>query len=309
MELVSQIINELMNTNEYSLDSALLKTKVLASRIQNKELLEWANSELIGYESIENLPEYRRKIPNGLNGDYINGNIQYTNQQIPTTGLPEKIENSLRFVDFTNSVKELESFCYKEKTSIIKSPLRAEIVGLINNNWSEMGNPYLNLYNVNRVISKTSIEGILSNVRNKLLDFMLKIDEQFGNLTEIKDLRDKNTEITKIVNNTIINNNGDGNVLNTGNNNSIENKPKIQKNSIEELANELQKNKVPEQDILELIEIIQNEQPLFDENKFGNKVNTWIAKMVSKTVDGTWNVGIGMAGNILATAIQNYYGM
>ncbi|MEN2436783.1 hypothetical protein AAH994_15300 [Weeksellaceae bacterium A-14] len=309
MELVSQIINELVNTKDYSLDSALLKTKVLASRIQNKELLDWANSELVGYESSDVLPEYRKNIQNGLSGDYINGNMHYKNSQIPTVGLGEEMENTLRYTNFTNSITELETLCSKEKTSYFHSPVRAEIVGMISINWEKMGNPYLNVLNVNRVIPKNAIEGILSSVRNKLLDFMLKIDEEYGNLTEIKDLREKNKEISKIVNNTIINNNGDGNVLNTGDKNSIENKPKIKKNNLDEFAQNLRDNNVSEEDISEITEIIQQEKPNFEERRFGDKVNSWIAKMVTKTVDGTWNASIGTAGNLLATAIQNYYGM
>ena len=55
MNLVSQIINELIEPKDNSLNSALLKTKVLASRIQNTELLSWTNAELTGYNSIEEL--------------------------------------------------------------------------------------------------------------------------------------------------------------------------------------------------------------------------------------------------------------
>lgn len=309
MDLISQIINELIDTKENSLNSALLKTKVLASRIQNNELLNWTNSELSGYNSIAELPEYRKRIPNILIGDYINGNMQYRNSQIPTSGMDEEWEETLRYTNFSNSVTELENmFTNNEKGSTFNSPIRAEIVGLIEHNWIKIGNPYLSLYNVNRVISKSTIEGILSNVRNKLLDFMLKIDEEFGNLTAVKELRDKNTEISKIVNNTIINNNGDGNVLNTGNNNEIKNSPKIQKNNLENFSDELRKNNVDEVDIQEIILIVQDESFDIENNKFGTKTNTWITKMISKALDGTWNVSIGTAGNLLATAIQQYYG-
>ena len=51
MELISQIINDLID-EEKSLNSALLKTKVLASRIQNQNLLDWINNELSGLSLI-----------------------------------------------------------------------------------------------------------------------------------------------------------------------------------------------------------------------------------------------------------------
>lgn len=50
MKLLDTIISELVNV-EISLSSPLLKTKILASRLQNKELLEWVNNELKGYSN------------------------------------------------------------------------------------------------------------------------------------------------------------------------------------------------------------------------------------------------------------------
>ena len=222
MELFSQIINELIDSRDKTLNSALLKTKVLASRIQNEELLNWTDSELTGYKSVEDLPEYRFEIPNLLVGNFINGNMQYTNSQIPVSGLDEEFIKQLCNTSYTNSVVQLENmFLVTGNKSTFYSPIRAELVGMIEDNWIKIGNPFLSLHGVNKIISKSTIDGILSNVRNKLLDFMLKIDEEFGNITEIKELRKNNREIGSIFNNTIINNNGNNNISNTGDNNEI----------------------------------------------------------------------------------------
>lgn len=56
MDLVSRIINELVD-DKSSLNGALLKTKVLASRIGNQELIAWTNSELSGYDDESELPD------------------------------------------------------------------------------------------------------------------------------------------------------------------------------------------------------------------------------------------------------------
>lgn len=52
---------------------------------------------------------------------------------------------------------------------------------------------------------------------------MLAIETEFGESVEIKDLKTKNKEITSIMHQTIINNNGHGNSINTGNENSLSN--------------------------------------------------------------------------------------
>lgn len=306
MKLISQIINDLVD-DQKSLNTALLKTKVLASRIQNVELLDWVNSELSGYKIVEDLPEYRKNIFNDLKGSFLNGRMKYTNTQIPTAGLDEDFEKKLRSTEFMDSITGLEKLINFEKSSTLTSPVRAEMAALIEDNWQNMGNPYLQIISVYRVISKNSILEIISNVRNKLLDFILEIDGKFGDITEITDLRMKKEEVSSIVNNTIIH--GDGNVLNTGEKAHIKNLPKIKKIPKEQLTEELKKVGVEDEDIIELTEIIDTEPPDMQNQKFGISVNKWIGKMINKAVDGSWNVGIGTAGSILAEVIQRYYGM
>lgn len=306
MELISQIINDLID-EEKSLNSALLKTKVLASRIQNQELLNWVNNELSGYKTTDKLPDYRREIQNELKGSFLNGGMKYTNTQIPTIGLDKDFEKKLRFTDFIESISSLESLVSKEKSSTLSGAIRAELSSLIEQNWQNMGNPYLQLISVYKSMSKNSVIEIITNVRNKLLDFMLELDGKYGDLTEIKDLKMKKEEISSIVNNTIIN--GDGNVLNTGKKSKITNTSNINKGSKEDLINHLKDIGLSEEDTSEIVEIIDSETPDFHSEKFGVNVNTWIAKMINKTINGSWNVGIGAAGTLLAEAIKKYYGM
>jgi len=306
MELISQIINDLID-EEKSLNSALLKTKVLASRIQNQELLNWVNNELSGYKNTIELPDYRKEIQNELKGNLLNGYTKYTNIQIPTTGLDKIFEKNLRTTNFTESISSLESLISKVESSTLSAAVRAELSSIIEDNMQSMGNPYLQIISVYKSISKSSIIEIITNVRNKLLDFMLKLDGEYGDLTEIKDLKMKKEEISSIVNNTIIN--GDGNILNTGKNSKITNSSNINKSNKDDLINHLKNIGLDEEDTKEIAEIIDIETPDYQNGRFGINVNTWIAKMINKTINGSWNVGIGAAGTLLAEAIKKYYGM
>ncbi|WP_073019200.1 AbiTii domain-containing protein [Flavobacterium micromati] len=306
MELVSQIINDLID-EEKSLNSALLKTKVLASRIQNEVLLNWVNNELSGYLNTNKIPNYRREINNELKGTFINGTMKYTNTQVPTIGLDKSFEKKLRTTDFIESISMLEKLIISNKSSTLNGAIRAELSSIIEENWINMGNPYLQLISVYKSMPKSSVVEIIINVRNKLLDFMLELDGKYGNLTEIKDLTMKKEEISSIVNNTIIT--GDGNILNTGKKSTIKNTPNINKANKDDLITHLKNIGLTEDDTTEIAEIVDLEAPDFQNEKFGVKVNTWIAKMIGKTVDGSWNVGIGVAGTLLAEAIKKYYGM
>ena len=307
MKLINDIINELIDV-EKPISSPLLKTKVLASRLQNKILLDWVSNELSGYEDLDNLPHYR--ITRGtITGTYINGQMQYNDQPVPTIGLNQQWEDVIQNVYLSQSVSSIENQIKEGKSGRLEYSFPAELVGIIQQNWRKMGNPYLQLINCKKTISLNTLNEILSFVRNNLLDFMLKIDEEFGNITEIEELKTKHKQITHIMNKTIITNTGDGNVVNTGNDTKISATITINKGNKDELSKYLQDVGISQSDTEELVAIIDSEEPDKENRTFGKKVNNWIQKMIGKALDNSWNIGIGAAGSILGEAIMRYYGM
>jgi 6-pyruvoyl-tetrahydropterin synthase len=307
MKLIEKIINELLDIDK-SIISPLLKTKVLASKLQNKILLDWVSNELTGYDTSGELPDYRKYTGN-ITGTYINGQIQYDNQPIPIVGLKRELEEKLRSMDFHQSISGIETLKGENKSGILEQPFPAELTGIIEQNWRKMGNPHLQLVNCKKTISCNAVVEILAFVRNTLLDFMLKIDSEFGDITEIEELKTKKEEISTIMNHTIINNTGNNNVLNTGGKAKITSTINISKGSKKELAQHLQDIGLTHHDTTELIEIIDAEEPNVKNNTFGQKVNSWTQKMLGKALDGSWNIGIGTAGNLISEAIKNYYGI
>lgn len=307
MKLINDIINELIDTDK-SISSPLLKTKVLASRLQNQTLLNWVSNELKGYENSTELPDYR-KYRGNITGTYINGNLQYNDQPVPTLGIKRDFEDFLYSMDFHQSISSLETLKGENKSGKLEHTFPAEVTGLIQQNWRKMGNPFLQLVNCKKSISVNAVVEILAFVRNNLLDFMLKIDAEFGNITEIEELKTKKEEIANIMNQTIINNSGFGNVVNTGDKAKITATITITKGNKEELAKHLQDIGLSIDDTSELVSIIDTEQPNFENKTFGQKVNNWTQKMLGKALDGSWNIGIGAAGNLIAEAVKTYYGM
>jgi hypothetical protein len=270
--------------------------------------LDWVSNELKGYDTTGELPNYR-KYNGNIIGTYIIGQMKYNNQPVPTVGLNREFEETLRSMDFYQSISTLETLKGENNLGRLEETFSAESTGLIQQNWKKMGNPYLHLVNCKKAISVNAVVEILAFVRNNLLDFMLKIDSEFGNITEIEELKTKKEEIATIMNHTIINNTGDGNVVNTGEKAKITATINISKGSKEELAQHLQDIGLTNDDTTKLIEIIDTEEPNFENKTFGLKVNSWTQKMLGKALDGSWNVGIGAAGNLIAEAIKTYYGM
>jgi hypothetical protein len=305
VKLIENIIIELSDIN-ISLTSPLLKTKLLASRLKNQNLLFWVNKELGGYDNISELPIYRIYSVN-LIGTYRYGTSQYNDQPIPTIGLNENYVELLTQMHFTQSVESLEFLKSSNKSGNLEQTFPSEITGIVQENFRKLGNPKLQLIYCKKSISISAVNETLAIIRNKLLDFMLQIDSEFGNITELNDLKTKNNEISTIMNQTIINNSGDGIILNTGDNVTIKSSIIINKGNKEELVKYLKSIGVTQDDADELITIIDSEKPNIENKTFGKNVNHWIEKMLGKVLNGSWQIAIGAAGNLLSEAIKLYY--
>ena len=134
----------------------------------------------------------------------------------------------------------------------------------------------------------------LSNMASRLEDFIGK--------TQIK--MNKEQKIGDISNNIF----GDNTTIVLGDHNKVE-ATIINPWDFNSLQNLLERNNVQKEDIDELKTIIDTEKPDIKTARLGPKVSKWIGKMVQKCLDGTWAIGIGAAGKLLADAIKAYYGL
>ena len=74
------------------------------------------------------------------------------------------------------------------------------------------------------------------------------------------------------------------------------------------IAAELTRLRVAADDIAELKDILAKERPVA-KDKFGPKINQWIAKIVVKASQGLVDLSMSTASNVLAALICKYYGM
>lgn len=311
MKLLSDIINELIDES-ISLQRPLLKMKVLASRVGNKDLLDWVNKELQGYVGVNTqVPNYRKTMSNVM-GTYINGNRQFNNVSVPIFGLSDKMEEFMMIFEVSSGIQTIESGIISNKSGIIEMRLPSELQKQIETNIIKNGNPYFQLLEVRKEISAAFLTQIISNVRSKLLDLALQLEQTFGLEVDIIALSKKddsvNNTINTIMSQTVINTTGHGNLINTGNENSIVNNSVINATDFESLRAFLKDINVEEEDINELQTVIDNDNPVIEEKKMGSKVGDWTKKMLGKAVDGSWKISLAIAGKLLADSIQTYYG-
>ena len=171
MELLNELIESLSGERP-SLTDALMKTKVLLHRLGQKELVGWVNLELTGYPEDVQVPDYR--ILNvEIRGNVTNTAYTYNNQSLTTAHLGEDLRGKFTRYLARESISALEELA-KNDTKVLSIPLPPEFYGLL-------GKPMSNDFEVLqawRAVGSGQLAQILTQVRSRLLDFVLELSEK-----------------------------------------------------------------------------------------------------------------------------------
>ena len=62
-------------------------------------------------------------------------------------------------------------------------------------------------------------------------------------------------------------------------------------------------------DLDELSDAIKNDKSSRSPNDFGEKVKSWLSKMITKSGTSAWNVTANVATQLLIKALSQYYGL
>ncbi|MBL7697817.1 MAG: hypothetical protein JNK79_06645 [Chitinophagaceae bacterium] len=224
MKLIADIINELIDS-KVSLQSPFLKTKVLARNLKNTEFIHWVDAELNGYTDRSGLPTYRT-FASTITCSYANGNrltgIVQGTMRLATTGYGKGWDEMLSSFDFYDSISALESLIENKKSAELIIPLSFDVCSVLSRGIIEQGNPFFVVLNASKQVSATAAVSILSHLRSKLLDVMLSVDEELGQVTDFDNLQDRRKINDKIQ--TFMQNNfygSHGNIVNTGEQNNV----------------------------------------------------------------------------------------
>lgn len=314
--VLQEVIDDLINFDK-SLTSPLMKLNYFGRLIGNQELITYTNNELNGYRGKENdIPEYRKTIAT-LHID-MQAYVHRHSGQLPISMLEEPYRETLRFVSVREGIAAIEKLAREtekvDSEGQIMTNLPMEMLHVLQEPARKLYRSDVRLDVIGARLAGNSsiVVEIPTAIRTKLLDFVMSIAEKFGYDIEIESFNkqaDTNNQTIIHEMNTTINNSGDGNVINTGDKNQIENKVSIYKGDTERLQDELRKQGVEEEDISEITEIVQSEDPNTENERLGEKANGWISKIINKSLNGVGKIASGISSNLLATLIKEYYGM
>lgn len=302
MKLLDDLITSLSGEHPNLTDS-LMKTKVLLHKLGRKDLAEWVNLELTGYPDSAKVPEYR-VIHSIVKGVVTNGVYRYNDQPLPTLHLDESARNRLENLEMQDSISVLEGLAQKDKGSLSR-PIPLEFN-------SVLGKPIIGGYHVERAwceVGFGQVAQILTQVRSRLLDFLLELNEKVVGEMSDDDVKrlGQSPETASMFNHAIF---GDNVTILVGNQNTQTVTNQITRGDFEALSAFLRQHNVPSRDIEELRSAIQADTEADDlgSSRHGPNVNNWVKDMLGKAIDTSWKIELGVAANLLTDALRAYYG-
>ena len=299
MSLLDDIQQSLTDQSE-SAANTIRKARVLASQLGSHELTKWTTAELEGYRTKEELPGYRilrLQTQATLTGTF---GFWQNNVPIPTQGLPEDLEKWLTEFPVTQNVAALEELVRSKEETFQRKHI-PELTRMLENHL-ELGSGK-RLYETYQTVPKYIYSGILDSIKNRLLEFVLDLQENGVNPDDPESTGTKSEVVHRGIINHIYGNN---NVVAIGENISQQ-VSTVQKGDIGSLIEYFKEQSVPDSDLVELRQAIAKD-PEVEEGKFGPRVSSWMGGMVAKAASGIWQVAAPVATSMLQKGIEAYYG-
>lgn len=172
MSLLREIQDAAINAN-VDLPTVLRKCKVLSFRLGNNDFKKWVDSELGGYVSKSDVPDYRIMHVNSkghFSGPFGSG---LRNADIPLSCLPEELRENLGTSYVNESAASLEALA-KSDLGNAQEPWNPDIVAMFGRHIYNG----MNCMQAWKVIPINQIHAIIDSVRNKILNFVLEIEQE-----------------------------------------------------------------------------------------------------------------------------------
>ncbi|MDE0636669.1 MAG: hypothetical protein OXI43_12590 [Candidatus Poribacteria bacterium] len=302
MNLLEDIQKDAIDASS-DLGSLMRKCKVLAARLKSKELEDWLIWESNGYSDNVPVPEYRiwsLEIKGHFAGAFGSG---LRDAPIPIISLPEEAQDYYNAYEFRMSIGAVESALKDYKNGMIQISTGDLAVRLGMNVYRDM-----NCLQCWAEFSRANLDELFNAVRERVLDFSLALWKEYPNAGEVNPDTSESISsdrVTQIFSTKIYG--GNTNLTGTANNSPIT--LNITSNDFDAVSYVLKNNGLSDKDLAELQSALSADKPPQKTGQFGPKVSSWIAKMMKKAAEGTWNIAIGTAGNLLASTISKYYGL
>lgn len=288
---------------KHPLPDILRKCLLLGHELKNDPLKAWANQELNGYKSKEDVPEYRhiQAIARGHFFGTYGGELK--NYPIPPAVLEEKDRTWAREVHLMQGVSGYQELLKASDATTITFPWPGDMVLYYRQKLID-GQGLVSAW---LTVSKNAIVEVLDTVRNRTPNVALQIKDELGGSYGDLDKLDS-TEADKVQNIIVQNIYGGTSYLSLGDM-SVEAPTHIEtvinvgdRQKLDELLNAAGLEPADVKKLTKAIEADGGKKP-------GSKVGNWIKENASQVITGGVKIGAKIGAEILTAWLKQYYGL
>ena len=288
-----------------SMASVLRKCAVLGSQLNNHELRDWAMKELNGYGAEDALPDYRivgAPLQGHLAGPFQSG---FKNVMLPAVCLPEELQEKAQRAEFREGIASLESMI-SSSTDGVTYNWPGNLIA-----WIQSDNKFdgdLVPYAAWQTVSTSTVAGMVDTVRNKVLEFCLRLQE------ELPDLMSKDNEATvtpgarsaanQAFHQIIVYGDNKGNIASG----SSRVHQVVKEGDLDALLGALNGVGVPPKEVESLEAALLEEVELGDQ-KTGPKTGMWFKRAKAAVSSGAWSLLEGVTIDTIKALLRSYMGI
>ena len=303
---MSSLLDDIINfavDGKQPLPDILRKCLLLGHELKNQRLKKWANQELNGYDSAEDLPDYRL-VQAGAKGHFMGPfGAQLNHYPLPSAILEDIHKDFARKIPLTQGVSAYEGTIHSSESTTLMFPWPTDMVLYYQRKFIRD----FALVSAWQDVSKSSIVELLDAVRNRTLKMALEIKDELGtSYTDLHKIQSK--EAATNIQNIIFQNTGgstnvafDGSSIdastNTGNIINVGDRQRL-----DEI---LGKAGLSHTDVQSLTESIKAD----GEKRPGSKVGAWVKDNAPKVVMGGVKIGAKIGAELLSAWLKQYYGL
>ena len=159
------VLNDLVE-DRVSLEKSLYRALVIAKQNQNKPLEGWIRSELKGYESDDDLPDYRKTKSSNFRYSGINGSMQVTKAPLPMGFIRDEILDKVENVEYRQGIRQIEEFANSTSTITID---RSLLAGEVAHNTQGV----VQCVSLEQLLPTSFFNALAANVKERLIEVFM----------------------------------------------------------------------------------------------------------------------------------------
>ena len=198
---MSSLLDDIINfavEGKQPLPDILRKCRLLGHERKNQRLKKWANQELNGYDSAEDLPDYRL-VQAGAKGHFMGPfGAQLNHYPLPSAILEDIHKDFARKIPLTQGVSAYEGTIHSSESTTLMFPWPTDMVLYYQRKFIRD----FALVSAWQDVSKSSIVELLDAVRSRMLKMALEIKDELGtSYTDLHKIQSKEaaTNIQNII--------------------------------------------------------------------------------------------------------------